>query len=215
MSAQASLPTGRRGRLLALGVTVAVMLAIWLAVVAPLADLYARRADRLEQREALARHMEQLAASRPVLEKRAGETSKQAHAPSTLTGSVPVATAALQGVIQDIATGAGVSLASVESLPGESAAGFRRVGVKLTLSASWPVMIHFLQSIAQSGTPMVVDDLQIRGTPLQARTDQQILDAGLSIHALAGPDRDMPAESPAGPALAPGTRAGLNLSDPR
>ena len=53
--------------------------------------------------------------------------------------SIPVATAALQSLVQDIATNAGASLASVESLPGETTAGYRRVGVKLSLSASWPV----------------------------------------------------------------------------
>ena len=188
-AAPPGLPTGRRGRLLALGITVAVMLALWLGLAAPLIDLYARRAETLVQRQTLAGHMEQLAAARPALEARAAALGSQAPATSSLSGSIPVATAALQGLVQDIAGGAGASLTSVESLPGDTTAGYRRVGVKLTLSASWPVLVHFLRALEQSGTPMAVDDLQLRGNPTQAQTNQQILDAGFSVYAPAGPEQ--------------------------
>lgn len=184
-----SLPTGQRGRLLALGLTVAVALALWLGVATPLAGFYAERAETLTQRQILARHMEQLAATRPALEARAAALGKQAPASGGLTGSIPVATAALQSLVQDIAAGAGANLTSVESLPGETTAGYRRVGVKLALSASWPVLVHFLEALEQSGTPMAVDDLQVRGAPLLAQANQQILDAGFSIYAPAGADQ--------------------------
>jgi general secretion pathway protein M len=192
-TAQAStppgLPTGQRGRLLALGVTVAATLALWLGIAAPLINLYAQRAETLTQRQTLARHMEQLAAARPALEARAAALGSQAPATSSLSGSIPVATAALQGLVQDIASGAGASLTSVESLPADTTAGYRRVGVKLTLSGSWPVLVHFLQALEQSGTPMAVDDLQLRGNPTLAQANQQILDAGFSVYAPAGPEQ--------------------------
>jgi general secretion pathway protein M len=185
-----SLPTGRRGRILAIGVTLAVALALWLIIIAPLLNFYLQRADALRQRQTIMQHMEQLAAARPALEARVGQLGDQAPAgDSRLSGSIPVATAALQGLVQDIAAGAGGSLTSVESLPGETTAGYRRVGVKLALSASWPVLVDFLQALEQSGTPMVVDDLQVRGTPQQVQARQQILDAGFSVYAPAAPDQ--------------------------
>jgi general secretion pathway protein M len=182
----AGLPTGQRGRLLALGITVAVALALWLGIASPLMNLYEERTETLVQRQSLARHMEQLAAARPALEAQAAALGSQTPATSSLSGSIPVATAALQGLVQDIANGAGASLTSV---PGETAAGYRRVGVKLTLSASWPVLVHLLQALEQSGTPMAVDDLQVRGNPTLAQANQQILDAGFSVYAPAGPEQ--------------------------
>jgi general secretion pathway protein M len=186
ISNQPSLPTGQRGRILALGITAAAILALWLGIVAPLLDIYAARAKTLAQRRIQVDHMEQLAASRPSLEARVAQLGNQAPPQSSLSGSIPVATAALQGLVQDIANSAGAGLTSVESLPGDETAGYRRVGVKLALSASWPVLVHFLQALEQSGTPMAVDDLQVRGTPQLAQANQQILEAGFSVYAPAG-----------------------------
>ena len=195
-SAPAGLPVGQRGRILALGIAVALVLAVWLGIVSPLSALYEQRAETLAQRQIVARHMEQLAATRPALEARAAALGGPEPATSALSGSIPVATAALQGLVQDIANGVGASLTSVESLPGETTSGYRRVGVKLALSASWPVLVHFLQALEQSGTPMVVDDLQFRGNPTLAQAQQQILDAGFSVYAPAGPEQ--PGASPQG-----------------
>ncbi|MDB5396484.1 MAG: ral secretion pathway protein [Rhodospirillales bacterium] len=202
---QPSLPTGQRGRMLALGITLAVALALWLGIAAPLTGLYADRAETLTQRQILLRHMEQLAATRPALEAQAAVLGTQAPALSGLSGSIPVATAALQGLVQNIASGAGASLTSVESLPGDTKGSSRRVGVKLALSASWPVLVHFLQALEQSGTPMVVDDLQVRGAPLLAQANQQILDAGFSVYAPAGSDQASAAQGVPPTGEAPGT----------
>jgi hypothetical protein len=194
-----ALPTGRRGRMLALGITVAAMLALWLGLVRPLMDLYDRRADTLAQRLTLARHMERLAAERPALEARATELGTRAAGAPRLSGSIPVATAALQGLVQDIAGQNGASLSSVESLASggnptkaetqaaETGSEYRRVGVKLAVSASWPVLVRFLRALEQSPTPMTVDDLQVRSGSQGTQANQQSLEAGFSVYAPAGP----------------------------
>jgi general secretion pathway protein M len=187
-----SLPEGRRGRILALGILLIAILAAWIVVAAPLFAFYGARADRLAERRALASHMEQLVAQRPMLEARAATlgregTAKVAPIAGVSGDSIPVATAALQSLVQDIASGAGASLASVESLPGETTATYRRVGVKLTLSASWPVLVRFLEALEQSATAMAADDLQIRATAQSAHADQPVFDIGLSVYASAGP----------------------------
>ena len=199
MSAAATLPEGRRGRLLALGVTLVVLLAVWIAVVSPLISFYGARADRLAERRTVALHMEQLAAQQPALEARAASLGRQAPAKgAVVTGdSIPVATAALQSLVQDIATTVGASLASVESLPGETTGGSRRVGVKLTLSASWPVLVRFLEALEQSSTPMATDDLQIRGTELAAHSDQPTFETSFSVYAPAGPASEAPPQGSA------------------
>jgi general secretion pathway protein M len=182
---------------LALGITTILVLALWLGIAAPLIDFYRDRAETLARQQIVAQHMEQLAATRPALEARAAELAKRVPAANRLSGSIPVATAALQGLVQDIAGSAGASLTSVESLPGEAAGNYRRVGVKLALSASWPVLVHFIQAIEQSGTPMAVDDLQVRGSPAPAAQNQQVLEAGFSVYALAAIDQGAESAAPA------------------
>jgi len=60
-----SLPTGRRGRLLALGLTATLLLSVWFGAVEPIVAWYGDRADTIAQRTALARRMTALADSLP------------------------------------------------------------------------------------------------------------------------------------------------------
>ena len=181
-----TLPTGRRGQIVALGVTFVAIMTLWLLVISPIIGFYAGRADRLAEQQVVVHRMEQLVASRQDLLARAAELGDAAPAKGNLLdgSSIPVATAALQGLVQDTATTAGASLSSVESLPGETGTGYRRVGVKLALSAPWPVLIHFLQALQESDTPMAIDDLQIHSaTEAPKAADSQVFDAGFSVYA--------------------------------
>ncbi len=191
MSMSAALPTGRRGAMLAFGITLAVLLGLWIIVVAPLAGVYADKHLQLVQRQALAQHMEQLAATRPALEARVAQAGPRRAVADALSGdSTPVATAALQGQVQDIAASAGVSLTSVESLPAGASGGYRRIGLKLAFSAPWPNLIHFLQALAQFREPLAIDDVQIRAS---SQTERETLDIAFSLYAPAGPvARDAP-----------------------
>jgi general secretion pathway protein M len=215
----AELPTGRRGQIVAIAVMLVAVLALWLLIISPIAGFYSDRSDELAERQRVEQHMEQLVASRQDLEARAAELGDTAPPPNILDGSsIPVATAALQGIAKDVAASAGASLTSVESLPGETGAGYRRVGVKLSLTTSWPVLIHFMESLQQSDTPMAIDDLQIH-TSAQggqaslvgpagksgASEQQQLFDAGFTIHAPASADAPAQADKTpgAGPAEPP------------
>ncbi len=187
MTIAATLPTGQRGRVLAIGMTLVAMLALWGFVIAPLANFYTSRAAILIQRAALAERMEQVAATRPALETRLAQSGKTAQPSRTLDGSSDaVATAALQSTVQDIAATVGASLTTVESLPASAAGKYRRIGLKLSLSAPWPVIVRLLETIAQSSTPIAVDDLQLRSmsSPSQPQ-QQQALDAGFTVYAFA------------------------------
>jgi len=205
----ADLPTGRRGQVVAVGAALAAILALWLLIISPIAGFYFDRSDELAERQRVEQHMEQLVASRQDLEARAAELGDAAPPPNVLDGSsIPVATAALQGIAKDVAANAGASLTSVESLPGEAGAGYRRVGVKLSLTTTWPILIHFMEALQQSDTPMAIDDLQIHtsvqggqaslGAPAgkSGPADQlQQFDVGFTIHAPASADAPTPAEN--------------------
>jgi general secretion pathway protein M len=164
----ASLPDGRRGRALATALGLVVAAAIWAAMVEPLISWHAYQAQRLEQREALERRMEALAATLPSLQARAAaRTEKGPVSSAMLQGETDaVAGAALQQMVQEMASAAGTSLSSIEVLPAETIGGYRRIGLHVALAAPWPVLVHLLQSIEAATPPMLVDDLRLQGPPM-------------------------------------------------
>jgi type II secretory pathway component PulM len=117
-----SLPTGRRGHLLASALTVAVAASVWVGVVAPLLGWHVEQTQRLEQRQALARRMAEVAETLPALRAQAAGSDATGPAPSAVLAgeSDAVAGAALQLLVQQMATAAGTSLSSVEVVPAEA-----------------------------------------------------------------------------------------------
>lgn len=186
------LPTGRTGQALALGIALAVPLLLWLGLVAPLAGFHQDRAEELERRQALVQRMERLAAQLPALRQQASAPAA-ASASALLEGeSDAVAGAALQEAVQAMAAAAGAVLTSVETLPAERAGQYRRVSVRVSLNASWPVLVQLLESLAQSSPRMLVDDLQVQSSPLILQMATRPLDASFTVIGFraAGPQRD-------------------------
>jgi len=163
-----SLPNGRRGQVLASALTLAIAAAIWTGVVAPLLGWHAEQAQRLEQRRALAHRMVDLAETLPALQAQSADRDAAGPAPSAvLAGETDaVAGATLQLLVQQMATATGTTLSSVEVLPAEAVGSYRRIGLHVSLSAPWPMLVHLLQSVEQATPPMLVDDLRLRGSPM-------------------------------------------------
>ena len=160
-----SLPTGRRGQALAVALLLLVLAAAWIAVASPLLDWHADRADALQQRSRLAQRMAQVAAGLPDLQRQAAAAAAVGPVAATLLegSSDAVAGATLQQLVQDMAGRAGATLSSTEALPAETVAAYRRISVRVALSAPWGVLVQLLRAIGQSSPQMLVDDLQIRG----------------------------------------------------
>ncbi len=159
-----ALPTGRRGQTLAVALLLLVVAAAWMAVAAPLLDWHADRAEALQQRSLLARRMGQVAAGLPELQRQAAASAVGPVAATLLDGSTDaVAGATLQQLVQDMASHAGATLSSTETLPAEAVAAYRRIGVRVALSVQWGVLVQLLRAIEQASPQMLVDDLQIHG----------------------------------------------------
>lgn len=157
------LPTGRPGQAAALGLTLLAAAAILLGVVGPLADLHAGRAEDLARRAALAARMEALAATLPGLERDAARPAAGAPEAALLEGdSDATASALLQERLQAMLGEAGVRLGSAETLPGEDAAPYRRIRLRVTFNASWPGFIALLRALHTAAPALLVDDLQIQ-----------------------------------------------------
>lgn len=182
-----SLPTGRPGKLLAVGITLAVPLLVWFALVTPMIDLFAARAETLAQRQALDRRMRDLADTLPALQAQVSAgppSSGLADSPTTPVldgGTDAVAGATLQQLLQDMALKVGAVLSSTETLPATPVKGYRRIGVRVSLNAPWPVLVGLLQAVEQASPSMLVDDLQVRGLPMLTQPAEPPLDAGFTV----------------------------------
>jgi len=178
-----SLPTGRRGQALAVALLLLVLAAAWAAVASPLLSWHADRAEALQQRTTLARRMAQVAAGLPDLQRQAAAAAAAGPATTALLegASDAVAGATLQQLIQDMAGRAGATLSSTEALPAEAVAAFRRIGVRVALSAPWAVLVQLLHAVEQSSPQMLVDDLQIHGVRQFGTTSEPPLEASFVV----------------------------------
>ena len=186
-----SLPTGRPGRLLALAIALLLLLALWEAIGSPLAALYHGRAETLRERRAVAVHMAALASQLPAL-RRAAAAGIGRSGPVALIGgsSDAIAAASLQEQVQQMASGLGATLSSTESLPPASmtaatpgatpGAGYRRVGVRIAVTAPYDVMVRLLAAIEQASPSMLIDDLQLHGSRIQLQPNAPI-DGSLTV----------------------------------
>jgi hypothetical protein len=162
-----ALPIDRAGRMLALGITLVVPLVLWGAVAAPLLAWHAERDAALAQRRELARHMEELVAGIPELERRASHGESNEDADLLFAGDTDaIAAAALQERVQAIAAASGAAMTSAEMLPAQQLSGVRRIGLRVAVYVrTWSGVAHLLQGLEQATPKMLVSDLEIRGMP--------------------------------------------------
>jgi general secretion pathway protein M len=178
-----ALPTGRNGHILAGALAVLALLVAWLVLAAPVLDWYGARSHRLlELRERAARE-EGLIQTLPTLRREAADAAKTpTH--SVLSGRTDaIAGAALQEQVQTLASAANASLTSAETLPAEQVGIYRRIGVRVELSAQLPVIVHLLQSLEEAEPSMMVDDIRLTGTPVGGLNNQLPLDGAFTVYA--------------------------------
>jgi len=197
LMAEMVLPTGRRGQVLAVAIATVALLALWFGVAMPLVGWHAARGEAIERQRALAVRMEALAASLPALRQRAASLAAGPAPQALLEGaSDAVAGAALQEQVQAMAVEAGSPLTSAEALPAEPAGAYRRISLRVALSAPYPVLVHLLAAIADATPRMLVDDLQVQAPPLGLRSAVLPRDATLTVLAFRARD-SAPGAAPA------------------
>ncbi|PKU22591.1 type II secretion system protein GspM [Telmatospirillum siberiense] len=202
-----TLPTGRRGQVMALLITFVPLLALWSVAVVPLTDLYGERAEQLTARRRLVQRMSLLAADLPALQDRAAAMAKSdGPVVRLLDGtSDALAAASLQNRVQEMVVAAGARLTSVEIMETTAAGDYRRIGLKVALSAPWPVLVGLLGGVEQSSLPMMIDGLQIRAGSAASSSGgsgsdgARSFDAGFTVSAF----RSAAAAAADGPGKAP------------
>jgi general secretion pathway protein M len=183
-----ALPAGTRGQGLALGLTLLAAAVIWIGVIAPIWGWYDDRAELLRRQSAIAHRMASLVESLPALRRQiasmagAGDATLNNDPAVLLTGtSDPVAAASLQQRIEDLAAQAGVQIASEEILPGQAEGDLRAIAVRLTLTAPFRSLVAMFLALSRSETPMVVDELLLRGPPARPGENELPVDVSLTV----------------------------------
>jgi len=180
------MPTGRRGQLLALSLLLVALGGVYLLIVSPLLGLYAERAAVLENRRMLVPRLRAAADELPSLRARVEQLRAAAGTRKiTLEGaSDAIASATLQSRIEELATSAGATIGSTESLPAEARSGYRRIGLRYVLSGSYETLVKFLARLESATPPVVIDNLHIHGVLRRPGTPAAAgLDAGLDVYA--------------------------------
>lgn len=177
---ETALPEGRRGQILAIALTLTLLATLWFGLAAPVIGWYHERAQELAQRQSLLRHMQVLAETLPSLEH--APTAGQASPPALLPGTTDaLAAAAMQNTVQAMATTVGVELTSMETLPAEARGRYRRIGLRVSLNAPWPVLIELVRAAGEGQPGMLVDDLQLRSAAVQTRTAATPVSASFTL----------------------------------
>lgn len=184
MTVGLNLPEGRQGRLLAGLATLVGVVLVWLAVIAPLSGWYDARARMLGERRMLATHAERLVARLPALRARAEAVA----ASGSLAGSalIPgssdaVASAAIQEKVSAAAAARGLTLSSSEALPAAPAGQYRRIGVRVSIDAPFPVIVQLLLAIETARPSLLIDDLQMHGARLIGQSDSTPLSVAFTV----------------------------------
>jgi hypothetical protein len=171
--------------MLALGLTALVLMILWRGVSMPLIELHGDRAEMLAQRGALAHRMAALVDALPAFQKQlAMAATGGTDGLALLEGdSGSVAGAELQDRLQTMFMQAGVQLNSVETVPGEEAGAYRRIRLRVSFNATWPVLMDLLKQMHVATLVLLVDDLQVQPALHRISTAPGTFDVSCSVFA--------------------------------
>ncbi len=183
MAGTLTLPDGKRGQALAIALTLIAAAVFWVAAVAPLIGWYQDRAAALAQQQALAVRMAALSKEIPALRAAVSAAGLQSADNQLLLagGTDAIAGANLQSALQDLATQAGTSLDSAELLPVQPAGTLRRIGMQVSVTAAWPVLIALLEAIGTARPRMIVGDLSVINNSQPGAGQDQPMHANFTI----------------------------------
>jgi general secretion pathway protein M len=178
-----TLPEGRQGQALAVAVTLLAAALVWFAAISPLLGWYGARAAELTQQQEIAARMAALGQEIPALKAAISAAGLQSAGDQVLLsgGTDAIAGANLQSALQDLAAQAGTSLDSAEVLPVQQAGALRRIGMQVSVTATWPVLISLLEAIGTARPRMIVDQLSVISASQPGGGQEQPVAANFSV----------------------------------
>ena len=84
--------------------------------------------------------------------------------------------------MQSVATAAGVILTAVETLPAAPAGNWRKVSLRVSLNAPWPVLMDLLRSIENAPVHVMIDDIHFHSATVVARPTTLPVQASMVLY---------------------------------
>jgi general secretion pathway protein M len=183
----AALPSGWQGRLLALAVLAAALATVYVTLAMPLLDFYDDRQALAARERRLIVKLGSVGAELPELQARLARLrAAVASHKATLAGETDaIASATLQGRLEQYATAAGVTIGSSEILPEEPRGNYHRIGLRLMVNGPYQGLLELVARIETATPPLAIDNLQIRGARsalLRRQAAAIALDASLEVY---------------------------------
>jgi general secretion pathway protein M len=180
-----TLPEGRAGQALAVAITLLAMAVLWLSAVSPVIGWYGSRAAALAAERQEIAHATLLRASLPGLRIASAAAARLADASGILLtgGSDAIAAANLQSALQTLAAENNASFDSIATVPPLAGPSLRRIGVQVSVTATWPLLIALLAAIETAHPRMIVDQLTVTSPGQTDGGPDAPLQAGFTVSA--------------------------------
>jgi general secretion pathway protein M len=160
-----NLPDGVRGKILAVGMLLGVLLLIDLVVISPIVGLYDSTAETVQERAALAQRLQNSIRELPRLRK-AADALKESSGDQQLLlegSSDTVAAAMLQSTVKSLIEDGGARLNSAEILPPEKQDPYQKVALRVSFTGDLTLLTAVLRGIETARPVIFVDNVDIRG----------------------------------------------------
>ena len=163
-------------RLAALALSAGIAFALYLFVVAPIVTGYTQTDAAVAQAAELLERYRRVAAARPALQERLDALkSRQSEIGTYLSGETDaLAGAELQELVNATVAKGGGGLRSVQILPVKADGGFRRIGVRVQMTATIAQVLRVLHGLEAGSTLLFVDNLEVSNRRARRRRNQPV-----------------------------------------
>ena len=167
---------GWASRLAALALSAGVAFACYLFVVAPIVAGYAETDAAVAQAAELLDRYRRVAAARTGLQERLDALkSRQSEIGTYLGGETDaLAGAELQELVNATVAKGGGGLRSVQILPVKADGSFRRIGVRVQMTATIAQVLRVLHGLEAGSTLLFVDNLEVSNRRARRRRNQPV-----------------------------------------
>ncbi len=163
-------------RVAAVGILLAILLAIYGVLVSPLIAAYSQVNGDIEQSTELLARYQRVTAQYPDLKRlldrvNADHTASGVYLPGDTDA---LAAARLQEIVNSRVESNGAQVRSVQILPTKEDGDFRRVGVRVQLTATIAAVARILYAFEAGGTFLFVDNLSVSNRKSRRRAGEQL-----------------------------------------
>ncbi len=163
-------------RLAAVALSAGVIFAAYVFAVAPILAGYAETDAAVLQAGELLERYRRIASARPALQARLDDLkSRQSEIGTYLSGGTDaLAGAELQELVNATVEKGGGRLRSVQILPAKSDGGFRRIAVRVQMTATISQVLNVLYTLEAGLTFLFVDNLEVSNRRARRRRNQPV-----------------------------------------